>query len=73
MRHIPLCRAFGALLLHSRFPGLTAGPISCRSFGPDEGTRAVNHKKCGTQNSDFAQIVSAGHKVNVHVLCLSIA
>jgi hypothetical protein len=28
------CRAFGAHSVASLFPGLTAGPINCRPFGP---------------------------------------
>jgi hypothetical protein len=29
-----LCRTFGAHFINKSFPGLTAGPIHLRSFGP---------------------------------------
>jgi len=29
-----VCRTFGAHLIHSTYPGLTAGPINWRPFGP---------------------------------------
>jgi hypothetical protein len=32
-----MCRAFGAHLIHLVYPGLTAGPINYRPFGPDTG------------------------------------
>ena len=41
--HIPLalCRTFGASFSIFAFPGLTAGPILCRAFGP---TGRSNHQ-----------------------------
>jgi hypothetical protein len=35
------CRTFGAHLIHLAYPGLTAGPIECRPFGPDTGVACV--------------------------------
>jgi hypothetical protein len=34
-RHMLLCRTFGAYFINQSIPGLTAGPIDWRSFGPD--------------------------------------
>jgi hypothetical protein len=34
VRHMLLYRTFGAHRIHQAIPGLTAGPIACRPFGP---------------------------------------
>jgi hypothetical protein len=36
VRHTLLCRTFGAQLINNSLPGLTAGPIDYRSFGPPD-------------------------------------
>jgi len=40
-QHMQLCRTFGAHLILFAYPGLTAGPIDCRPFGPDAGIACV--------------------------------
>jgi hypothetical protein len=34
-KHLLKCRTFGARHRQQSNPGLTAGPIACRPFGPD--------------------------------------
>jgi hypothetical protein len=36
LRNIIACRTFGAHAQQQFYPGLTAGPIICRAFGPKD-------------------------------------
>jgi hypothetical protein len=48
-----LCRTFGAHYLDALFPGLTAGPISCRRSAPEAGLLAP--KVIGDQRVDIPE------------------
>jgi hypothetical protein len=52
------CRALGAQLINHPIPGLTAGPIPCRSFGPQNAK--ANLDKPGLFSPDrflFQQVI----------------
>jgi len=38
--HDEMCRAFGTRIISNSYPGLTAGPINWRPFGPENALSA---------------------------------